>query len=141
VIPLASLISLIQKTVELKKDVELLENRSRIKNSRTINRYQNSLRSFFNYLVKAYGYPSNPMIHFPQLATDNFSNTQSLTRGEVVDLLRLVKGKYRTNQKCFRDYLIVIMLFNLALRCEECATLQWQDLDLSKQVANIYQKG
>ena len=81
------------------------------------------------------------MHQFAQLPVDQFSNTESLTRGEIVDLLEFTKSYHRKNEAGYRNYLIMIFLFNLALRCEECATLQWNDLNLNDQVANIFQKG
>jgi len=134
------LVTHLQKHIDDLKKVELLESRQRVINARTVNRKVNALRSFFKYLVSVYGYPKNPLDQFSNLKTDNFSNTESLTRGEVIDLLSYAKANHIKNEASFRNYLIVIFLFNLALRVEECATLQWNDLDLPMQKASVYQK-
>jgi integrase/recombinase XerC len=135
------IIVLLQQYIENIKKIDKTEKRERVTNSRTVNRKINSLKSFFEYLVQVYNYPKNPMKQFINLKTDNFSNTVSLTRAEMVDLLEYMKGKHRNSKKDFRDYLIIIFLFNLALRCDEVASLQWSDLKLEDQTANIYQKG
>jgi len=136
----SELVSHLQKHIDDLKKVELLESRQRVINARTVNRKVNALRAFFKYLISVYGYPKNPLNQFNNLKTDNFSNTESLSRGEVIDLLSYAKANHRKNQVSFRNYLMVIFLFNLALRVEECATLQWNDLDLPMQKVSIYQK-
>lgn len=140
-LPFSQLISTIQKYIESLKKVEQLEIRQRVKNSRTINRKTNALRGFFDYLINVYRYPQNPLNQFQNLKTENLSNTASLSRGEVLDLLKIAKGNRRNSKAEFRDYLILVFLFHLALRVDECANLQWKDLELSNQKANIYQKG
>ncbi len=137
----SELVSHLQSHINDLKKVELLESRQRVINARTVNRKVNALRSFFKYLISVYGYPKNPLDQFQNLKTDNFSNTESLSRGEVIDLLEYAKANHRKSQVGFRNYLIVIFLFNLALRVEECSTLQWNDLDIVMQTASIYQKG
>jgi site-specific recombinase XerD len=141
VIHFNELVTHLQKHIDDLKKVELLESRQRVINARTVNRKVNALRAFFKYLISVYGYPKNPLNQFNNLKTDNFSNTESLSRGEVIDLLSYAKANHRKNQTNFRNYLMTIFLFNLALRAEECSTLQWNDLDLAMQKASIYQKG
>jgi len=140
-IQFSELVSHLQKYINELKKVESKENRQRVINGKTVNRKVNALRAFFKYLVSVYGYPKNPLDQFTNLKTDNFSNTESLSRSEVIDLLEYAKANHRKNQTGFRNYLMVIFLFNLALRVEECSTLQWNDLDLAMQKVNIYQKG
>lgn len=136
----SQLVTHLQKHINDIKKVELQESRQRVINARTVNRKVNALRAFFKYLIAVYGYPKNPLDQFNNLKTDNFSNTESLTRGEVIDLLSYVKSIHRKSEIGYRNYLITIFLFNLALRVEECATLQWNDIDLVMQKASIYQK-
>lgn len=138
---LNELINKIQAYIEKIKKVEVLEDRKRVINSKTINRKLNSFRSFFNYLVQVFNYPKNPLDNFQNLKVDTFSNTKSLTRGEIVDLLSLAKWEHRTSELKFRNYLILLFLFGLALRREEVASLKWDDIDLNRQTANLYQKG
>jgi site-specific recombinase XerD len=139
VIHFNELVTHLQKHINEVKKVESQENRQRVINGRTVNRKVNALRAFFKYLVSVYGYSKNPLDQFTNLKTDNFSNTDSLSR-EIIDLLSYAKANHRRNQVSFRNYLIVIFLFNLALRVEECATLQWNDLDLPMQKVSVYQK-
>ena len=112
------MVSHLQKHIDDLKKVELLESRQRVINERTVNRKVNPLRTFFKYLISVYGYPKNSLDQFNNLKTDNFSNTESLSRGEVIDLLSYAKANHRKNQVSFRNYLMVIFLFNLALRVE-----------------------
>jgi len=131
----------LQKHIDDLKKVKILESRQRVINARTVNRKVNALRAFFKYLISVYGYPKNPLDQFNNLKTDNFSNTESLARGEIIDLLSYAKASHKKDRVGFRNYLMMIFLFNLALRVEECATLQWNDLDLPMQKVSIYQKG
>ena len=134
------MVTYLQNYISDLKKIEVLESRQRVINARTVNRKVNALRAFFKYLIAVYGYPKNPLDQFNNLKTDNFSNTESLTRGEVIDLLSYAKASHRKSKIGFRNYLLTIFLFNLALRVEECATLQWNDIDLTMQKARIYQK-
>jgi site-specific recombinase XerD len=140
VIHFNELVTHLQKHINEVTKVESQENRQRVINGRTLNRKVNALRAFFKYLVSVYGYSKNPLDQFTNLKTDNFSNTDSLSRGEIIDLLEYAKANHRKSQTGFRNYLMVIFLFNLALRVEECSTLQWNDIDLAMQKVNIYQK-
>lgn len=140
-LPFSALVRTLQGHVTDIKKVEKLETRERVTNARTVNRKIQSLRSFFDYLVKVYRYPQNPLDQIQKLKTENFSNTQSLNRSEVVDLLAVARGRRRENKSSFRDYLVFVCLFNLALRVDEAANLQWNDLDLTNQVIKVYQKG
>lgn len=140
-IPFAHLIKLLQEHFSNTQQIESEEDRFRILNPRTVNRKTNALRSFFKYLISVYRYPQNPLDQFPNLKTKKFSSTQSLTRGEVIDLLQVFKEKHRLRQIDFRNYLIALFLFSLALRVNECTGLKWDDLDTTQQQVNVYQKG
>lgn len=113
----------------------------RVLNPKTINRKAYSLSAFFNYLIDVYGYPKNPIKQFSPLKTDRKSTTTSLTRAEIIDLLEFAKGRHRESKAKFRDYLILVFMFALALRREEVVNLKWDDLDLQRQTINVYQKG
>jgi integrase/recombinase XerC len=140
-LPLSELISAIQNYIANLKNVEQFEIRQRIKNSRTINRKLIALRVFFEYLINVYRFHQNPLNQFQNLKIENFSNTVSLSRCEVLDLLKIAKANIKNSKVEFRDYLILVLLFHLALRVDECANLQWNDLELSNQEARILQKG
>lgn len=137
---LPEMVSRIQAAIDNKKKISDQEDRQRVLNARSVNRLMNSLRSFFEYLVFNYNYPKNPMKQFSDLPKDKYSNTQSLTRSEVIDLVKFAKGLHRLSETHFRNYLVITCLFNLALRVDECATLKWDDINLADQAANIYQK-
>jgi len=140
-LPFYQLITNIQAYIETIKKTERQEDRKRVLNAKTVNRKLNSLRAFFKYLVTTYNYPKNPLDSFKNLKVNNFSNTESLTKGEVTNLLERAKGEHRKSESKFRNYLIIVFLFALALRREEVANLKWADLDLSKKTVNVYQKG
>lgn len=106
-----------------------------------MNRKAYSLSAFFNYLIHVYNYNKNPIRQFDPLKTENRSTTTSLTRSEIIDLLEFAKGEYRLNQIKFRDYLILIFMFALALRREEVSTLKWDDINFQQHTVNVYQKG
>jgi len=135
------LIYKIQHYIDGVKKLEVLESRQRVINAKTVNRKVNALRSFFAYLINVYNYPKNPLDSFSNLKVDHFSNTQSMSRGEILDLLNYTKKESTKNESNYRNYLIIVFLFHLALRREEVANLKWDDIDLGKQTANIYQKG
>jgi integrase len=92
-------------------------------------------------LIDIYSYPKNPLKWFSPLKTDRKSNTTSLTRAEIIDLLAFAKGKHRNGQTQFRDYLLLVFMFSLALRRNEVANLKWDDINLQLHTLNVYQKG
>ncbi|MBF0383516.1 MAG: site-specific integrase [Magnetococcales bacterium] len=99
------------------------------------------LSSFFKNLINVYHYPKNPVAGFQTLKTRKKSSTASLSRGEVVDLLHFAKSHYRMSQRFYRDYLILIFLFNLALRRAEVSKLKWNDINHAEHSIDVYQKG
>ncbi len=114
---------------------------SRILNPKTVNRKAYALSAFFNYLINVYGYPKNPIKNFTAHKTERRSTTTSLTRAEVIDFLAFAKAEHRQSEAKFRNYLIIIFLFALALRRDEVSNLKWDDVDFPQQTANVYQKG
>jgi integrase len=113
----------------------------RVLNPKTVNRKAYALSSFFGYLMLVYNYPKNPTKHFIPLKTARRSTTASLSRAEVIDFLAFAKAEHRLSENKFRDYLILVFLFGLALRRDEVANLKWGDIDFQKSTANVYQKG
>lgn len=113
----------------------------RVLNPKTVNRKAYALSSFFNYLIQVYNYPKNPIRHFKPLQTEKRSTTTSLTRAEVIDFLAFAKEEHRLSEGKFRNYLILVFMFGLALRRDETANLKWDDIDFQKSTANVYQKG
>lgn len=114
---------------------------SRILNPKTINRKAYALSAFFNYLIHVYGYQKNPIKHFTAHKTERRSTTTSLTRAEVIDFLAFAKAEHRLSETKFRNYLILVFMFALALRRDEVANLKWDDVDFPQQTLNVYQKG
>ncbi len=117
---------------------------NRILNPRTINNQASALSSFFHWLVEVHNYPTNPIepIHKPH-KTPKLSNTESLSRGEIVDLLKEAEAMARESEKHFRDYLILLSAFGMALRRAEIARLRWDDIHVrdNTPVINVYRKG
>ena len=113
----------------------------RVLNPKTVNRKAYALSSFFNYLIQVYNYPKNPIRHFKPLQTEKRSTTTSLTRAEVIDFLAFAKEEHRLSEGKFRNYLILVFMFGLALRRDETANLKWDDIDFQNSTANVYQKG
>lgn len=100
-----------------------------------------AVSSFFKYLIHSYGYPKNPLGQYQAHKVDRKSNTKSLTRAEVLDVISFMAGKRNTSQTSFRDYLAVCFLSVLALRRNELVGLKWSDIDFDAFSANIFQKG
>ena len=139
-IPFFELVGSINDYLENSKRISLAEDK-RVLNPATVNRKAYCLSSFFQHLVNVYHYAKNPLKGYQTLKTRKKSSTQSLTRGEILDLLKFVKGEHKETEKSFRDFLIMIFLFNLALRCNEVSKLKWSDIDHSKRSIDVFQKG
>lgn len=125
----------------LSKNTKKDSQTSRVLNPKTVNRKAYALSAFFNYLIHVYGYPKNPIKHFTSLKTERRSTTTSLTRAEIIDLLEFAKGEHRLNETKFRNYLILVFMFGLALRRDETSNLKWDDVNFQHQTVNVYQKG
>lgn len=131
VIPFHEIVSLINQHLENAKRVHLIE--KTVLNPATVNRKAYCLSSFFKHLVNVYHYPKNPLEGYQTLETDKESNTQSLSHGEIGELLKFAKDQHTTSKKAFRDYLIVLFLFAMALRRGEASKLKWSDIVNSEQ--------
>lgn len=119
-------------------------NVDRILNPKTINRKAYSLSSFFNFLVDIYHYPKNPIARFKPEQAHKTSNTQSLSRGEMQDVLAHLKKNYTKSKRNYRNYLLISFMFALALRRTEVAQLQWLDIHYQtsgEPYLEVYQKG
>jgi integrase/recombinase XerD len=89
-----------------------------------------------------YGYPVNPVAAaHASLPTARVSSADSLTRGELADLLQLLAGEARRGERELRDYLLVALLFGLALRRTEAAGLQWADIDFGAETISVERSG
>ena len=113
----------------------------RVLNAKTINRKAYSLSSFFKFLVNVYNYPKNPVANFIPLKVHRNSTTTSLSRGEIFEVLDALKKNKDKGAIEFRNYLIFLFMFLLALRRNEVANLQWKDLSLDRQSMTVFQKG
>lgn len=116
----------------------------RIINPKTINRKAYSLSSFFNFLVDNYNYPRNPVARFKPEQAHKTSNTESLTRGEMQEILIYLKQKHKKNKAEYRNYLLISFMFALALRRHEAAKLQWLDIQVNSSgepCIEVFQKG
>ena len=119
------------------------KNPNRILNPKTINRKAYSLSSFFNFLVDTYHYAKNPVAKFKPEQANKTSNTQSLSRGEIQEILIRLKQNHKTSKRNYRNYLLVSFMFVFALRRNEVANLQWQDIYFFAETPylEVYQKG
>lgn len=118
----------------------------RILNPNTINRKAYSLSSFFNFLVDKYNYPKNPLSRFKPETSHKTSNTQSLNQQEVKCLIEYMRKKINRGKSHYRNYLLVSLMFRLALRRSEVAKLRWSDINENssskvKYYIDVYQKG
>ena len=121
------------------------EHSKRVLNTRTLNKKAYTLSSFFQYLVNIHNYPKNPIKVFEKHTTEKHSNTVSLDRGELIDLLHCQKDMYSkatgiTKYRELRNYLILSFL-SMSLRRNEVSKLQWQDYDMSTKSIKVFQKG
>lgn len=120
------------------------EGAERIMNPKTLNRKAYALSSFFNFLVDTYHYPKNPLKRYSPEPVHKTSTTDSLNRVEIIELISLLKEKQGKNKLYHRNYLIIAFLFGLALRRNEVAHLQWEDIGFQSSgipSLTIYQKG
>ena len=109
-------------------------------NPTTINRKAYALSSFFKYLIHSYGYPKNPLDQYQAHKVDRKSNTKSLTRGEILDVISYMGKRKGASQTSFRDYLAICCLSVMALRRNELVGIKWSDIDFEASSANIFQK-
>lgn len=116
--------------------------KNRILNPKSINRKQYAISSFFEYLVRYDLFSKNPVRWIESLEVEKQSNTESLERAEIIDMIVYVKEEFSTNKdvKTLRNYLIISILFGLALRRNELVNLRWMDIDSSKNSINVFQK-
>ena len=113
----------------------------RVINSKTVNRKAYSISAFFKFLVNVYNYPKNPVANFTPLKVHRRSTTTSLTRNEIFEILAILKKRKEDSEKEFRDYLLLLVMFLLALRRTEIANLQWKDINNDRQSITVFQKG
>ena len=112
-------------------------NKSHILNPSSINNIAYIIKSFFNYLIDYYNYPKNPLSSYKPLKTKEHSTTQSLSRVELLDILKYSKMDYldilsksksiKKHLTKLRNYLI-FWLLTLSLRREEIVNIKWDDL-------------
>ena len=113
------------------------EKKSHLLNPSTINNLAYIIKSFFNYLIDYYNYPKNPLSSYKALKTKEHSNTKSLDRTELLDILKQAKMDYldilsrsdkvKKHLTKLRNYLIFGLLA-LSLRREEVVNIKWDDL-------------
>jgi len=123
--------------------------KSHLLNPATINNIAYIIKSFFNYLIHYYNYPKNPLSHYKPLKTKEHSSTQSLDRGELLEILKYAKMEYldilvksasaKKHLTKLRNYLIFGLLA-LSLRREEIVNIKWDDLQEDSFLL-IQQKG
>lgn len=120
------------------------KSKERILNARTVNNKAMAVSSFFRWLVEVHNYPKNPIkAVFSPLKIKRKSTTQSLSRGEMVDLLAYGKAQHRQSEKKYRDYLLILFAFSLALRRSEIARIRIDDIGSTEHTPTIkiYRKG
>ena len=140
-IPFSDLVKSI--TVHLHKSSKFDEEQAgRVLNARTVNRKASALSGVFGYIIESYDYPKNPVkLAYRHKPTKKVSSTISLNRSEIVDFLEFTKSRCHRSKTAFRDHLIVIFGFALALRRNEIAHLKWSDIDFTNRKIEVYDKG
>ncbi|MFN8672219.1 MAG: site-specific integrase [Candidatus Sericytochromatia bacterium] len=113
----------------------------RVINAKTVNRKAYAISAFFKFLINVYNYPKNPVANFTPLKVHRRSTTTSCTRAEIFEVLESLKKKKEINELGFRNYLMFLFMFLLALRRNEIANLQWKDLNKDRQSITVFQKG
>jgi integrase len=134
------------KATKIKVESSSIE--EHILNPATINNIAYSIKSFFKYLIDYYNYPKNPLSSYKPLKTKQHSSTQSLNRGELLDILKQAKLDYldilvksnkpKKHLTKLRDYLIFSLLA-LSLRRDEICKIRWDDFKESSYL-HISQK-
>lgn len=99
-------------------------------NAKTINRKAYAISSFFDYLIKIFWYKQNPLCLYQPLKEMRNSNTDSLERGELIQLLEysksLIKKSNLSPKKrliALRNYLMMCFL-SMSLRRHEVVKIQ-----------------
>ena len=133
------LVELIEK--HLKEGTTFDDDTGRPINPKTTNRKAYAISSFFKYLIHAYGYPKNPLEQYQAFKVERKSTTKSLTRAEIVDVLKYFSDRSSKSQTAMRNYLSVCFLTVLALRRNELVGLKWTDINFQSSSVNVYQKG
>ena len=110
-------------------------------NPKTVNRKAYAISSFFKFLMHSYNYPKNPLALYTSHKFDRSSNTPSLKRSELMDVLSYAKDRRFLSQTTYRDYLILCFLTVLALRRNELIGIKWRDFHQSDQSLKVIQKG
>jgi integrase len=113
----------------------------KILNAKTINRKAYALSSFYKFLINVYNYPKNPVANFTALKVQRRSTTVSLLRSEMFEVIDFLKKQKDNSKRDFRNYLIFLFLFLLALRRNEIVNLQWKDINMDTQSISVFQKG
>ncbi len=139
-VPYHELVRLVLTHINSYKNVEK-HRPDQVINPKTINRKAYALSAFFKFLINVYNYPKNPLNNFISLKEAKRSNTTSLTKSEIFELIEFLKKNIAHSQIDFRNYLIIMCLFSLALRRNEVANLRWKDINLDRQSINVFQKG
>lgn len=102
-------------------------------NSKTINRKAYAISSFFDYLVKIFDYKQNPLCLYQPLREMKNSNTESLDRWELIQILEYSKSiiKKSTIPKkrlvALRNYLLLCFL-SMSLRRSEVVRIRWEHI-------------
>lgn len=110
-------------------------------NPKTINRKAYAISSFFQFLMHSYQYPKNPLARYTPHKIDRSSNTPSLKRSEVLEVLAHAKKHRLASQTEYRDYIALCFLTVLALRRNELISIKWSDFNHTEQSLKVIQKG
>jgi len=112
-----------------------------VTNPRSVNRKLYALSSFFQYLTKKHSYQGNPTRILEPLPVPKKSSTPSPSAREVRKVLAHLKTYRDTGIRQFRNTLLILVMFLLALRRSEAVRLRWSDIDFQAKTLTIIQKG
>ena len=136
------LVSKIQMHLNATKKYDPIDTKkTRLLNPKTINRKAYAISSFFQFLMHSYNYPKNPLARYNPHKIDRSSNTPSLKRSEVLEVLAHAKKHRLESQTAYRDYIALCFLTVLALRRNELISIKWSDFNNANLSLKVIQKG
>jgi len=123
------------------KHKKINKHTGKIINPRSVNRCLYALSSFFVFLERRYDFPRNPCRLIEALPVPRHSSTVSPSSEDVRVLLGFLASYKDRGIRKFRNTVLVLCLFLLALRRSEAVSLQWREIDLDRGVLSLVQKG
>jgi len=122
-IPMARITSITPRDVVAFRDKLLADK----KKPSTVQRKLSAIRSLYNYLMAAGGVTINPA-HPKLVRAPKKSSVQKTDIVSWDDAVKMLKGVDRSTRLGRRDYLLILLGFNLGTRCSELLGAQLEDI-------------